>query len=196
MASELEYRLEQVEEEIKKIKEEFYKKDLIVVPLRDGAIIPRYAHDGDSGLDLYTVEPCTLNPGETKIVPTGIAFVIPKTANRTFDVTVKGRSGNDSKGLNVITTKMVFDEKNGDYEVDEVEKCDISIKQGTVDNIYTGEVGIITKNNSYNTITIAAKTKLAQAIVREAVLVNVVEGTKEDIPKTPRNAEGYGSTGV
>ena len=181
-------RLENLEKEITDIPE------LTVVPIRATATIPSYAHEGDSGLDLYSAVDYTLSPGEKGIVPTGLVFVIPKTEWRTFDITVKGRSGNDSKGVEVITTKMVFDDENGDSEVETKERKEIIIKTGTVDNIYTGEIGIIVKNNSYETIKIPTGTKLAQGIVREVVIPNIKVGTREDIPNTERGSEGYGST--
>lgn len=181
-------RLENLEKEITDIPE------LTVVPIRATATIPSYAHEGDSGLDLYSAVDYTLSPGEKGIVPTGLVFVIPKTEWRTFDMTVKGRSGNDSKGVEVITTKMVFDDENGDSEVETKERKEIIIKTGTVDNIYTGEIGIIVKNNSYETITIPTGTKLAQGIVREVIIPNIKVGTREDIPDTERGSEGYGST--
>lgn len=181
-------RLENLEKEITDIPE------LTVVPIRATATIPSYAHEGDSGLDLYSAVDYTLSPGEKGIVPTGLVFVIPKTEWRTFDITVKGRSGNDSKGVEVITTKMVFDDENGDSEIETKERKEIIIKTGTVDNIYTGEIGIIVKNNSYETIKIPTGTKLAQGIVREVVIPNIKVGTREDIPDTERGSEGYGST--
>ena len=187
--------VQKLKEKISILEEEIMSdKTLTVIKIKDTGIIPSYAHEGDSGLDLYTAEDCVLKPGETKIIPTGLAFIIPKTNYRTFDITVKGRSGNDSKGVKVVTTKMVYDEENGDTIREDTIREDMRIKTGTVDNIYTGEVGIITKNNGYGTIIIPAKTKLAQAIVREVILVNVIEGKLEDIPTTERNDDGYGST--
>jgi dUTP pyrophosphatase len=42
------------------------------------AIIPKYAHAGDAGLDLCTVEAFELEPGERKSIPLGIAIEIPE----------------------------------------------------------------------------------------------------------------------
>lgn len=42
------------------------------------AQIPKYAHEGDAGLDLYTVEAFELEPGERKSIPLGIAIEIPE----------------------------------------------------------------------------------------------------------------------
>ena len=181
-------RLENIEKEITDIPE------LIIIPIRATATIPSYAHEGDSGLDLFSAIDYTLAPGEKGIVPTGLVFAIPKTEWRTFDVTIKGRSGNDSKGVNVVTNIMIFDDENGDTETQVTERKEVIIRTGTVDNVYTGEIGIIVKNNSYETITIPAGTKLAQGIVREVIIPKIKVGTREDIPETTRGSEGYGST--
>jgi dUTP pyrophosphatase len=42
------------------------------------AKIPHYAHRGDAGMDLFTVEPFELEPGERKTVPLGLAIEIPE----------------------------------------------------------------------------------------------------------------------
>ena len=41
------------------------------------AIIPRYAHSGDAGLDLFTIESLELETGERKTMPLGLAVEIP-----------------------------------------------------------------------------------------------------------------------
>jgi len=46
--------------------------------LHPDAKIPQYAHEGDAGMDLFTVEPFELEPGERKSVPLGLAVEIPK----------------------------------------------------------------------------------------------------------------------
>lgn len=39
--------------------------------------LPRYAKPGDAGFDLVAAEDVIINPGETKVIPTGLAFEIP-----------------------------------------------------------------------------------------------------------------------
>jgi dUTP pyrophosphatase len=51
--------------------------ELRCLKLRDDARLPTRAHEGDAGLDLYAVEPVTLEPGERAPVPTGVAVEIP-----------------------------------------------------------------------------------------------------------------------
>ncbi len=46
--------------------------------LHPDARIPHYAHVGDAGVDLFTVEPFELEPGERKSVPLGLAIEIPE----------------------------------------------------------------------------------------------------------------------
>src|SRR3989344_2383415 len=42
------------------------------------AVIPKYVHEGDAGMDLFAVESFELEPGERKSVPLGLALEIPK----------------------------------------------------------------------------------------------------------------------
>lgn len=46
--------------------------------LNDGAILPKYARDGDAALDLSSCEENVLRPGEKKIVKTGVSMAIPQ----------------------------------------------------------------------------------------------------------------------
>lgn len=46
--------------------------------LHPDAKIPFYAHPGDAGMDLFTVEPFELEPMERKSVPLGLAVEIPE----------------------------------------------------------------------------------------------------------------------
>jgi dUTP pyrophosphatase len=45
--------------------------------LHSDARIPSRAHPDDAGVDLYTVDPVELGPGERKSIPLGIAIEIP-----------------------------------------------------------------------------------------------------------------------
>ena len=85
--------------------------------LSDEAIIPTKAHPTDSGFDLYASEDVIIEPGETAIVPTGIAVELPKG----FEVQVRPRSGVTAK------TKL-------------------RVQLGTIDNGFTGEIGVIVDN--------------------------------------------------
>ena len=56
---------------------------------REDAIIPTYANEGDSGMDVYAAEDVLIEPGQTVIVPTGIKLAIPKG----YEIQVRPRSG-------------------------------------------------------------------------------------------------------
>ena len=46
--------------------------------LHPDAKIPHYANEGDAGLDLFTIEPFEIEPGERKSIPLGLALEIPE----------------------------------------------------------------------------------------------------------------------
>src|SRR3989344_807802 len=50
---------------------------LKIKKLHPDAKIPNYAHADDAGMDLFTIEPFELEPGERKSVPLGLAIEIP-----------------------------------------------------------------------------------------------------------------------
>ena len=45
--------------------------------LDDGLEAPSYAHPGDAGADLRAREDVVLEPGERRLVPTGVAIALP-----------------------------------------------------------------------------------------------------------------------
>jgi len=64
----------------------------IVVPmvlLSEYAVLPSYAHEHDAGMDIYAAEDVILLPGETKLVPTGLAAAIPQG----YEAQIRPRSG-------------------------------------------------------------------------------------------------------
>lgn len=81
-----------------------------------GARVPSKSHQGDAGWDLYSSSDVTVLPGETKVVPTGVAMEIPEG----WYGQIKARSGLGSKGV-VVTA-------------------------GVVDSGYRGEIGVVVVN--------------------------------------------------
>lgn len=51
--------------------------EIRIQKLHPAAKLPTYAHATDAGMDMYTVETFTLEPGNRRSVPTGIAIAIP-----------------------------------------------------------------------------------------------------------------------
>ena len=81
--------------------------------LKDGAIIPNYAHSGDVGLDLHSLEDYKLKPGERKIFYLGFALEFPKH----YAAIVKDKSGLPNK-FGLHTMAGAFDPGyRGEYNV-------------------------------------------------------------------------------
>lgn len=85
--------------------------------LNDDAVIPTKAHATDSGFDLVASEDVIIEPGDTAVIKTGIAVELPAG----FEAQVRPRSGVTAK------TKL-------------------RVQLGTIDNGYTGEIGVIVDN--------------------------------------------------
>jgi len=66
--------------------------DNLIVPmvlLNPFAVLPVYAHEHDAGMDIYSTEDVLIRPGETKLVPTGLAAAIPEG----YEAQIRPRSG-------------------------------------------------------------------------------------------------------
>ena len=101
--------------------------------------LPKRAHRGDAGADLYAAEALTLQPGERALVGTGIAIALPLG---TVGL-IHPRSGLAAKqGLSVVNT------------------------QGTVDADYRGEIKVCLINHDRHTpIEIERGMRIAQLVV-------------------------------
>ena len=131
------------------------------------AIIPQYAHPGDAGLDLFSVEEQIIPPGETRLIKTGISIELPSGT----EGQVRPRSGLALKNqITVLNTP------------------------GTVDEGYRGEVGVILINHGKNPFEVVKGMKIAQLVIKPVLRVDVEE--VEELSNTKRGSGGFGSTGV
>mgnify|MGYP001604711308 CR=1 FL=1 len=81
--------------------------------LHADAKLPSYAHPGDVGLDLCSIEECVLKPGERKIFPVGFALEFPNG----YGAIVKDK-GSLPKNAGIHTMGGVFDAGyRGEYNV-------------------------------------------------------------------------------
>jgi len=134
--------------------------------IKDNAIIPEYAHDGDAGVDLYSTEDYLLKPGERVLVSTGIKIAIPKG----YEAQVRPKSGLAIKnGLSIVNTP------------------------GTIDSPYRGEVQIIAINLGKENIKIEKQTKVAQMVINKIEEAEFEE--VDELDNTTRGEGGFGSTG-
>ena len=151
--------------------------DVKVKILSPNAVVPKYAHATDTGFDLYTSEDLVLDPKCTGIAKTGLAFELPEG----WGIMLRNRSGITVKGCPAITLN---NSKN----------VPVTVFIGTLDEDYRGEIGIMVRNDSEQSILIPAGTKLAQGVlekINQAVFTLV-----DELSETTRGQGGFGSTGV
>lgn len=137
------------------------------VRLSDGAELPRYAHEGDAGLDLRITHDVTLNPGERATVGTGLAVEIPQGC------------------VGLVFPRSGLASKHG---------ITLSNRVGVIDSGYRGEIGATLLNQSDETTTLDAGTRVCQLIVMPFVPCELVPC--EELTETERGAAGFGSTGI
>ena len=138
------------------------------VLLHDLAEPPRYAHPGDAGADLSCVEGVTLAPGERALVPTGLAIALPEG----YVGLVHPRSGLAfNHGIGIVNTP------------------------GTIDSGYRGELKICLINlDKTETVQLPAGSRIAQLVIQKVSTARFIQVA--GLETTPRNDQGFGSTGV
>lgn len=129
--------------------------------------LPKYETNGSSGMDLAANIETIIEPGDTSIIPTGLAVSIPKG----FEVQVRPRSGLAAKQkLTVLNTP------------------------GTIDSDYRGEVKIILFNLGTDNFVVENGDRIAQMVICPIIQAEFEE--VEDLSNTVRGKDGFGSTGV
>ena len=136
--------------------------------LRDNAIIPTKGSKEAAGFDLYACldAPVTINPGETRLIGTGLAFELPKN---TF-AGIFARSG--------LATKKGLAPAN---------------KVGVCDSDYRGEYLVGLHNHSSAPAIVHHGDRIAQMVIIPYLEVTL---TEDDLSDTDRGLGGFGSTGV
>ena len=130
--------------------------------------LPKYAHKGDAGCDLYSREEKIILPHERALVSTGIAVSLPEG----YAAFIQPRSGLAAKyGISIVNTP------------------------GLIDSHYRGEIKVILINNDPRASFIVKRgDKIAQMVVQKVESVNFIE--VEELDETERGANGFGSTGI
>ncbi|OGQ00394.1 MAG: deoxyuridine 5'-triphosphate nucleotidohydrolase [Deltaproteobacteria bacterium RBG_19FT_COMBO_46_12] len=131
--------------------------------------MPQYMTEGASGMDLFASleNEATLEPGERRLIPTGVAIAIPLG----FEGQVRPRSGLAiQKGIGVV---------NG---------------PGTIDSDYRGEIGVLLINFGKEPFTIHNGSRIAQIVIAQVFRAALEE--VDDLPSTERQGGGFGHTGI
>jgi len=153
-------------------KDQFAETDLAVqiqwVRPRRELSIPEYESDGAAGMDLHAwlEEDLVLAPGETALVPTGLAVAIPQG----YEAQVRPRSG---LALNHAIS--------------------LPNSPGTIDSDYRGEIRIILINHGKESFTVEHGMRIAQMVI--SPVMKVIFRESAELPVTSRGAGGFGSTG-
>ena len=144
--------------------------DLKILDSRLSELLPHYATVGSAGLDLRAAltEPLTLLPGQTELVPTGVAIHI---GNPGYAAMILPRSGIGHKH-GIVLGNLV----------------------GLIDSDYQGQLMVSTWNRSATAFILQPMERLAQLIVVPVLQVsfNVVT----DFAISRRGTGGFGSTGL
>lgn len=141
--------------------------DVLISRLDPGVPLPAYAHPGDAGADLFSRIDLSIEPGERKLVPTGIAIALPEG----YAAFVHPRSGLAARhGLSVVNTP------------------------GTIDAGYRGEIKVLLINHDlHDRIDLGRGDRIAQLIIQKVAHADFAEVA--GLPDSVRGAGGYGSTG-
>ena len=130
--------------------------------------LPRYMTELSSGMDLFAeVEgEVILEPGERKLIPTGIALAIPEG----YEGQVRPRSGLALRdGVTLVNAP------------------------GTIDADYRGEVGVLLINLGRRPFRVKRGDRIAQLVI--APVCRAVLELAEELDATPRSEGGFGHTG-
>ena len=135
--------------------------------LRPDAVLPRFAHPDDSGMDVCACEDLVRAPGARAKVPLGLAFQPPPGT----EIQLRPRSGLALRsGISMVNTPA------------------------TIDEGYRGEVCAILINHGDEPFHVEKGMRVAQIVVCPVLRPEIVE--TDALDGTARGAGGFGSTGV
>lgn len=141
---------------------------IAVKKLRPNAVLPTYGTASAAGADLYACleKPVTIAPGETVLIPTGLAMEIPVG----FAGLIYARSG--------LSVKRGLAPAN---------------KVGVIDADYRGEFMVALLNHGKQPQTVDHGERIAQLVITPVITPGFME--VEELSDTARGTGGFGSTG-
>ncbi|MBB6135159.1 dUTP diphosphatase [Oxalobacteraceae sp. CFBP 8755] len=143
--------------------------DLKILDPRLQDLLPAYATPGSAGLDLRACldAPLTIAPGETVLVPTGLAIHIGDPG---YAAMILPRSGLGHKS-GIVLGNLV----------------------GLIDSDYQGQLMVSTWNRSSTAFVLQPMDRLAQLII--VPVLQVAFNVVTDFASSDRGVGGFGSTG-
>jgi dUTP pyrophosphatase len=143
--------------------------DVKILDPRMQELLPAYATAGSAGLDLRACidSALTIEPGQTVLVPTGLAIHLGDPG---YAAMILPRSGLGHKN-GIVLGNLV----------------------GLIDSDYQGQLMVSTWNRGHSTFTLNPMDRLAQLVIVPVLQVgfNIVE----EFGDSDRGAGGFGSTG-
>ncbi len=146
-----------------------FEKISVPILVEDEEFIPSYATESSSGCDVraFIVEPITILPGCSAIIPTGIRVEVP----RGYEIQVRPRSGFAAKHQITVLNAP-----------------------GTIDADYRGEIAVILINHGKNPFVIDPKMRIAQLVLAPVFQADFV---RSDLLAVTNRGEGrFGHTGA
>jgi len=138
-----------------------------VQKIHEDAVMPKYVHEGDSGMDLFSVAEHVLKPGERQLIGTGLKVAVPLG----YEGQVRPKSGLALKhGVTVVNTP------------------------GTLDAGYRGKLGVIAINHGAEDYKVEKNQKIAQLVIQKIEQAHLEE--VQSLDETSRGEGGFGSTGL
>ena len=130
--------------------------------------LPERKTTGSAGADLQAAitAPVTIEPGESKLIPSGIAIALPEG----YEAQIRPRSGLALKHQITVLNSP-----------------------GTIDSDYRGEIGVVLINQGKQIFIVEPLMRIAQIVIAETPKFMWV--LKNDLDETKRNAGGFGHTG-
>ncbi|MBP7734805.1 MAG: dUTP diphosphatase [Spirochaetes bacterium] len=141
----------------------------IKIHAEPGARVPAYQSKGASGADIFAFihGSVVLQPGDTKLIPTGITMEIPEG----YEAQIRPRSGLAlNHGITLLNTP------------------------GTIDSDYRGEIKIIVTNLGKKEFSIENGMRIAQMVFNKTYKGNFIVDC--ELSETDRHDGGFGHSGV
>lgn len=170
--------------------------------LSPDAIIPKKAHESDSGYDLYALEDHELKPLKQQLIKTGIAVALPDG----YDAQVRPRSGLALKhGITVVNSPGTIDHSyNSDIGV-----VLMLLKPSHVTERIVAKLQHQGRGGWYETNTTSSKVvenkeifkiqkgdRIAQLVISRVESLDAIIEEVDSIDDTIRGDGGFGSTGA
>ena len=135
----------------------------------EGISLPAYETEGASAMDIRAAvqEQVVLNPGEVRLIPTGLAVSIPPG----YEAQIRPRSGLALRhGIGMANSP------------------------GTIDSDYRGEIGLVMINWGQKPFPIKRGDRIAQMLITRVYKAEMMEVA--DLDQTSRGGDGFGHSGI